>query len=298
MSPHPHLFDSSPYRLIHTNLPHSLSTPYTYYRLLPTITKTLGIIIRLRLLPIYIMSYPYSSQNGYQGATYPYVSSNYQPQPQYTSGYKYTHEYQTLRPPQLNTGSSSNGYSMDRTSSHGSNDSGYFTRAPSVASPTLQQSYPMQSYPAQSYPIQSYPAQSYVPTGQLSQQSTDYSYGNQRSPNVEVVRAPPVSSSRHKKERRHSTPSPTSPSEYPCLHPNCGHISSRAHDLKRHMTTHFPPSVDELLDCEYKWCGRTGTHGFKREDHRKEHYRKVHMKENEYPKTGKGGRSGRSGGRP
>ena len=94
-----------------------------------------------------------------------------------------------------------------------------------------------------------------------------------------------------------STPSPASPSEYPCLYPNCGHISSRAHDLKRHMTVHFPPAVDELLDCKYEWCGRTGAHGFKREDHRKEHYRKVHMKENEYPKTGKGGRSGKVSGR-
>lgn len=63
------------------------------------------------------------------------------------------------------------------------------------------------------------------------------------------------------------------------------------------MTVHFPPSPEELLDCRYEWCGRIGAHGFKREDHRKEHYRKVHMKENEYPKTGRGGRSGRSGGR-
>ena len=162
---------------------------------------------------------------------------------------------------------------MHRTSSDGSNDFDYSTRASSVTSSTLQQSYP----------IQSYSAQSYVPTDQLSQQSKDYSYGNQRSPNIEVVRASPVSSS--------------SPSEYPCLHHNCGHISSRAHDLKVHMTTHFPPSVNELLDCEYKWCGRTGTHGFKREDDRKEHYRKLHGKENEYPKNGKGRRSrGRSAG--
>lgn len=94
-----------------------------------------------------------------------------------------------------------------------------------------------------------------------------------------------------------STPSPSSPSEYHCLYPSCGHISSRAHDLKRHMTVHFPPAPDELLDCQYEWCGRTGAHGFKREDHRKEHYRKVHMKESEYPKTGKGGRSGRSSGK-
>ena len=86
---------------------------------------------------------------------------------------------------------------------------------------------------------------------------------------------------------------PSSPSEYPCLYPNCGHISSRAHDLKRHYTVHFPPAVEELLDCKYEWCGRTGAHGFKREDHRKEHYRKVHMKGSEYPKRS-GRRSERS----
>ncbi len=54
--------------------------------------------------------------------------------------------------------------------------------------------------------------------------------------------------------------------------------------------------MEELLDCKYEWCGRTGAHGFKREDHRKEHYRKVHKNESEYPKMGKGGRSGRGGG--
>ena len=60
------------------------------------------------------------------------------------------------------------------------------------------------------------------------------------------------------------------------------------------MTVHFPLDENELLDCKYEWCGRTGAHGFKREDHRKEHYRKIHI-ETEYPKTGKGGRSGSSG---
>ena len=82
------------------------------------------------------------------------------------------------------------------------------------------------------------------------------------------------------------------PSEYPCLYPNCGHISSRAHDLKRHMSVHFPPAVDKLLDCRYEWCGRIGANGFKREDHRKQHYRKVHMKESEHPKTKGKGREG------
>ena len=58
------------------------------------------------------------------------------------------------------------------------------------------------------------------------------------------------------------------------------------------MTVHFPCAVDELLDCRYEWCGRTGEHGFKREDHRKEHYRMVHMKESEYPQVGRGRFSG------
>ena len=83
------------------------------------------------------------------------------------------------------------------------------------------------------------------------------------------------------------TPSPTSPTSYPCLYPGCGHISSRAHDLKRHMTVHFPAVVDELLDCKYEWCGRTGAHGFKREDHRRDHYRKVHFQESDNGKRGK-----------
>ena len=60
------------------------------------------------------------------------------------------------------------------------------------------------------------------------------------------------------------------------------------------MRKHFPQAVNKLLDCRYEWCGRTGAQGFKREDHRKDHYRKVHKKESEYPKTGKGSRSGRN----
>ena len=113
----------------------------------------------------------------------------------------------------------------------------------------------------------------------LDHQSINYYDVEQRSPSIEVVRAP-VS---------FSDTSPSSPSEYPCLYPNCGYISSRAHDLKRHYMVHLPPAVEELLDCKYEWCGRTGAHGFKREDHRKEHYRKVHKKESEYPKTSKRG---------
>ena len=120
---------------------------------------------------------------------------SYQPQQHYGDQYKLG--YPTLRPPPLNTGYPSSGHSMNRTSSHGSSDSGYATGAPSVASPIPQQSYPIQGYPVQSYPVQSY-----VPNRQLSQQSGNYSYGIQRSPNIEVFHAAPVSSSKHKKERR------------------------------------------------------------------------------------------------
>ncbi|KAF6218536.1 hypothetical protein HO133_005885 [Letharia lupina] len=236
-----------PYKLIHTKLRHSFSTRSTYYQFVPTIQKTFIIVTRFRLHYIYIMCYSCGSASDHPNFAYSSGPPSYQHQQQTTRGYQYPHGNQNLRPPPLNTSYSC--YSMNRTSSHGSSDSGYVT--------------------------------SHVPSRQLSQQSPSYSYDNQRSPDIEVVHAAPVSSSRHKKERRLS----------------CGHISSRAHDLKRHMTVHFPPAPDELLDCQYEWCGRTGAHGFKREDHRKEHYRKVHMKESEYPKTGKGGRSGRSSGK-
>ena len=60
------------------------------------------------------------------------------------------------------------------------------------------------------------------------------------------------------------------------------------------MTVHFPPSEEELLDCKYECCGRTGAHGFKTENHRKGHYRNVHMNGREYPfNTGRAGRGQR-----
>ena len=113
------------------------------------------------------------------------------------SNYPYPSSAQTLRPPTVNTGYPSSGYYMNRTSSHGSSDSGYGTRTPSVASPT-----PQPSYPTQSYPVQNYSTQGYFSNGQLSQQSSTYSYSDARSPGIEVVQTAPVSSSRHKRERR------------------------------------------------------------------------------------------------
>lgn len=120
---------------------------------------------------------------------------NYYPQQQYTCGYLGPHGHQVLRPPPLNAGYHSRDNSMKRSSSHGTNDSGYATRVPSVASPQPQQSYPVQSYPVQSYPVQSYPVHSYVPSGQLGPQKAD-------RPDIEVVHTAPVSSSRYMKERR------------------------------------------------------------------------------------------------
>ena len=49
------------------------------------------------------------------------------------------------------------------------------------------------------------------------------------------------------------------------------------------MKKHSPPSKDKLLDCKYEGCGRTGAHGFKREDHRIEHYGIAHMLVGQYP---------------
>ena len=114
------------------------------------------------------------------------------------NNYPYTPSAQSLRPPTVNAGYSSNGYYMNRTSSHSSSDSGYGTRTPSVASPTPQPSYPTQSYPIQNSSFQNYSSQSYFP----SQQSPTYAYNAPRNPSIEVVQTAPVSSSKHKKERR------------------------------------------------------------------------------------------------
>ena len=123
------------------------------------------------------------------------------------SNHQYQPSAQTLRPPVFTTGYSSNGYDMNRTSSHSSSDSGYGTRTPSVASPKPQPSYPTQSYlvqnsPFQTYSTQGYSGQSYFSNRQLSQQSPTYPYSDGRSPSIELVETAPVSSSRHKKERR------------------------------------------------------------------------------------------------
>ena len=81
---------------------------------------------------------------------------------------------------------------MDHTHSHGPSDSGLGTRAPSVASRTLQSGCANQDYPVQSY----------ISGCQLSQQDATYSYGNQRSSDSGFAHAAYVSSSKHKRGRR------------------------------------------------------------------------------------------------
>lgn len=49
------------------------------------------------------------------------------------------------------------------------------------------------------------------------------------------------------------------------------------------MTVHFPPTPNEPLNCRHERWGRTGAHGFKEEDYRKEHCSKTYMKANEHP---------------
>ncbi|KAL8822473.1 MAG: hypothetical protein Q9191_006790, partial [Dirinaria sp. TL-2023a] len=71
---------------------------------------------------------------------------------------------------------------------------------------------------------------------------------------------------------------PSSGARYTCLYPGCDYTAARSYDLERHVKTHYPESV-ERLDCPYArggFCGRMGARGFTREDHRKEHIRKVH----------------------
>ena len=123
------------------------------------------------------------------------------------SNYQYPPSAQTLRPPTVNTGYPSNGYTMNRTSSPGSSDSGYGTRTLPKDSPIPQPSYPTQSYPVQNSPFQNYSTQGYSPQSyfsnrQPSQQSPTYPYSNARSPSSEFIEAAPISSSKHKKERR------------------------------------------------------------------------------------------------
>ena len=75
-----------------------------------------------------------------------------------------------------------------------------------------------------------------------------------------------------------SGPHTSSSARYPCLYPGCGHIAARSYDLEKHVNTHYPETL-QRLDCPYAqngFCGRMGPRGFTREDHRKEHIRKVH----------------------
>ena len=82
-----------------------------------------------------------------------------------------------------------------------------------------------------------------------------------------------------------SANSGSSAAEYFCIVKYCDYSSTRAYELKRHMEIH---SKTKKYPCEYEWCGRDDANPFSREDHLKEHLRKVHMRD--IPKREKGGR--------
>lgn len=42
-----------------------------------------------------------------------------------------------------------------------------------------------------------------------------------------------------------------------------------------HMSVHFHPVIEDLPKCRLEWCDCTGVYSFRREDYRKEIYRKV-----------------------
>lgn len=66
---------------------------------------------------------------------------------------------------------------------------------------------------------------------------------------------------------------------YICLSPGCSKIFLRPFDLDRHMKTHYPDN-SKRFDCpeaaKGSWCGRIKDRGFTRQDHLREHVRKVH----------------------
>ena len=49
----------------------------------------------------------------------------------------------------------------------------------------------------------------------------------------------------------------------------------RRTDLNRHIRTQHE-AENHMMDCKHGWCGRTGSNGFSREDHLREHRREVH----------------------
>ena len=161
--------------------------------------------------------------------------------------------------------------------------SGFTNRDPPVASPTLQQSNVVQSHSDQSHltpPSVSYSKPKKERT--LRYDTSLFFFPSNKRPCLPI----------HYSNFPLSNPPLLSPSECPDVHPNCGHISYSADDLKRHMETYWPISVDEPLEFIYGWCGRTGAKDFKREDHYKKQCRKVHMNEKCVAEDGQGGEAG------
>ena len=63
--------------------------------------------------------------------------------------------------------------------------------------------------------------------------------------------------------------------KYTCNAPDCGHISKRWPDLRRHSRTHCVRSPQ--FPCSQFGCSRGGNNGFHRMDKLKDHQRKVHQ---------------------
>ena len=67
-------------------------------------------------------------------------------------------------------------------------------------------------------------------------------------------------------------------SPFTCNYPDClsaasGSGFTRHADLDRHMKSVHSST---LVDCPFKWCGRTGQKGFSRQDHLREHLARMH----------------------
>ena len=118
---------------------------------------------------------------------------------------------------------------------------------------SMQDTYPWTG--VHSYANSSYSSPSYSSPGMMSASSTTIEHDSLSAPLAGDAR--------------------TSPARYRCSIPGCSKDFTRQTDLKRHFKTqHDAPN--KRIDCDFKWCGRTGEHGFTRKDHLAEHLREVH----------------------
>ena len=76
----------------------------------------------------------------------------------------------------------------------------------------------------------------------------------------------------------------TQRSEYECLYPHCNYVTNRPYDLKRHSKQKHQTNKDlaeagKLYDCPDTRCKARGENGFKRKDHLRDHFRRLHRHE-------------------